>query len=75
MQRYAEFHVVSATTPDGPTGSHGIHRRARLFALVQELVIKVAAGAKSIRVPLGEGIAGHVGAKCAPPRRAETCCR
>jgi hypothetical protein len=29
----------------------------------QELVIKVAAGAKSIRVPLGEGIAGHVGAK------------
>ena len=46
-----------------------------MFALVQELVIKVAAGAKSIRVPLGEGIAGHVGAKCAPPRRAETCCR
>ena len=50
---------VALDSPEGP-----------ISALVQELVIKVAAGAKSIRVPLGEGIAGHVGAKCAPPRRA-----
>ncbi len=36
--------------------------------MLQELVIKVAAGAKSIRVPLGEGIAGHVGAKYVPAK-------